>query len=96
MYTVTDPVPGIMGQDIKLIALQILKLTFFGQLTYLILKVLTLGPHFKICVSSRNEKKFMESFRLEKTFKMTMHKHWPRTSKSNTKPYPLVPQLHDF
>lgn len=55
-----------MGQDVKLIALQILKLTFFGQLTYLILKVLTLDPHFKMCVSSQNEKKFTESFKLGK------------------------------
>lgn len=40
MHIVTDPVPGDIGQDAKLIALQIFKLTFFGQLTYLILKVL--------------------------------------------------------
>lgn len=75
LYIVTEPVPRITGQDGKLIALQILKLTFFGQLTYLILKVLILDPHFKMCVSSQNEKKFIESFRLEKSSKNIMHRH---------------------
>lgn len=75
VYIVTNPVPGIMGQDVKLNALQILKLTFFGQLTYLILKALTLDPHFKMFVSSQNEKKFIVSFRLEKTSKIITHKH---------------------
>lgn len=50
----------IASQDVRLIALQIFKLAFFRKHSYLILKILTVDPHFKICLSSQHKKEMTD------------------------------------
>lgn len=58
--TDSAPVAVITSQDVRLIALQIFKLAFFRKHSYLILKILTLDPHFKVCLSSQHKKEITD------------------------------------